>query len=508
MTREFVSASWSIRRAFWNWFAIFKYDNAKPDVIGKPRSDRILTRIPLFRKYPGIEIPTICAAEHVPRDESYILKRIFSRIQAALYAIFGPMEDGLPAIDVDPMEAIKTAYTAAHRRRFPGPIRPPELNGGADLGALAVASPYACYLKAEPTGGFCWDFSSLDGFQRHQGLRSPASRVEFRLDKSGGLRAERIDSEAGSVRCGDAGWELATKLALCGATTHLSLIRHFNGLHLACGAEMAIATRNVLPLDHPVRRLMWPHVFGTQYSNDIVTLDQMVRGGDFESVFSFTHAGMCRLFEATHGEFDLASIHPRLDASRRGIVGAGFGTPALDNRSALYDVIERHAIRYFGAYYESDDALAADAYFVAWLDTLDSRIPNGVRSVAGQGFTIAGAARLTATLIYLATVEHEIVGSGVWDYQLWTDVQPVRVSGNGSREPLDVYQRLVNANFNLNVHRTSLLTDFSSLALDPQGADAFVQFQADLVALQADLDREPPASWRMTPNRLKANINT
>jgi arachidonate 15-lipoxygenase len=70
-----------------------------------------------------------------------------------------------------------------------------------------------------------------------------------------------------------------------------------------------------------------------------------------------------------------------------------------------------------------------------------------------------------------------------------------------------VYQRLVNANFNLNVHRTALLSDFSALAVDASGADAFRAFQADLLALQTSLDASPAAPWRMEPNRLKANIN-
>ena len=112
---------------------------------------------------------------------------------------------------------LMTSDTPAHRRCFPAPVRPPELDG-PDLGALAVASPYACYLHAGASGVFRWDFTALDGFDRHSGLRSPAAVVEFRSDQKGRLRAERIDSDAGSVRAGGDGWDLATKLALCAAT--------------------------------------------------------------------------------------------------------------------------------------------------------------------------------------------------------------------------------------------------------------------------------------------------
>ena len=73
-----------------------------------------------------------------------------------------------------------------------------------------------------------------------------------------------------------------------------------------------------------------------------------------------------------------------------------------------------------------------------------------------------GVASLLATVIYLAVVEHEITGSGLWDYQLWSDTSPVRIYEDGRNVPVDVFQRLVNANLTLNVNRTMLLNDESS----------------------------------------------
>jgi arachidonate 15-lipoxygenase len=86
-------------------------------------------------------------------------------------------------------------------------------------------------------------------------------------------------------------------------------------------------------------------------------------------------------------------------------------------------------------------------------------------------------------------------------------VQPVRVYKTLQREPVDVYQRLVNANFNLNVKRAPLLQDFSYLALDAGGADAFRAFRMDLEALQDRLEAGPFAHWKIYPRKLEANIN-
>jgi arachidonate 15-lipoxygenase len=107
----------------------------------------------------------------------------------------------------------------------------------------------------------------------------------------------------------------------------------------------------------------------------------------------------------------------------------------------------------------------------------------------------------------MATVEHEILGTGLWNYQMWSHIQPVRVYKNGQREPIDVYQRLVNANFNLNVSRARILQDFGYLGLDARGAAAFRKFKEELQALKVRLEKEPFAHWKIYPQILEANIN-
>jgi arachidonate 15-lipoxygenase len=494
---------WRARRWFWDRFTIFKYDHNHPTPVPAPVSDRPVGLTSLASHYRHIHIERALVADRIPRDERQTVKRVFSRLQAALYRVVPAQQRGLPPLDADPRVALDHAYTAAHRRRFPAPTRPGALDH-LDLGTLAVSSPFACYVAANGDGTFGWDLRLLDDFEYHRGLRPLGAVVTFetKADEPG-LGAIRIDCDAGSCTPSDTDWDLARRLALSAASTHLSLVRHFGWVHLACGGPLAAVTRNLLPPDHPVRRLVWPHVYATQYSNDLITLDQLTSGGDFESIFSFTHDGVSALVDATIDAFDFGVVDPDVDASRRGL--AGLATPSIDNRRQHHAVFLAHARRYLERYYD-DDRIAADAAVQSWRSELTKRM-RGVERVAGETVTIDGTARLVAGIIQLATVEHEILGSGMWDYQLWSDAVPARVPINGSSAPLDVYQRLVNANFNLNVHRTALLSDFSPLALDANGADAFRTFRADLLALQIALDADPAAPWRMEPKRLKANIN-
>jgi hypothetical protein len=500
---------WAARKMLWNKIAISKFRAHKPATIPVPRDDsRALKVVSLASQFPRIQIANIRVADHVPADEASRLNSTFYDIQVALYGGLSPMEAGLPSIDADPNKALEEAYTSGHRSCFPTPTLPAEYQGPVDLGSVAVAGPYACYLERAPEGGYHWDLRGLARHEHYDGLYSLGVRVLFRVNEAARrLDAVRIDSELGSCTLGQPRWELATKLALCAATTHVSLVRHMNGVHLAAGGPFAIATRNCLPASHPLRRLLWPHMFGTQYSNELITKGLMAPGGDFDSIFSFTHRGMRTLFRESYEEYDLTVLDPRRDAERRGIADAGFDTPALANRQAHFDVIYAHALRYLRIYYASPAALRNDSAVVAWTETLDQLVPNGIRALLDQEITVESTARLVAAFIYMATVEHEILGTGLWNYQMWTHVQPVRVYRNLQREPLDVYQRLVNANFTLNVSRAQLVQDWSYLALDPAGAEAFREFKLALERLQQRVEAEPGAAWKISPAILEANIN-
>jgi Lipoxygenase len=500
---------WAARKLFWNKIAITKFRANRPATIPVPRDDgRKLRVVSLASQVPSIPIPNIRVADHVPADEASALKSTFYDVQVALYRGLSPMEAGLPSIDADPNKALEEAYTSGHRSCFPAPVLPAEYQGLVDLGSVAVAGPYACYVERAPEGGYHWDLRGLGRHEHYPGLHSLGVRVLFRVNAAARrLEAVQIDSELGSCTPSQPGWELATKLALCAATTHVSLVRHMNGVHLAAGGPFAIATRNCLPASHSLRRLLWPHMFGTQYSNEMVTKGLMAPGGDFDSIFSFTHRGMCTLFRESYEEYDLTVLDPRRDAERRGIADGGFDTPALANREAHFDVMYAHALRYLRIYYTSPASLRNDPAVVAWTEALDGLVPHGIRAVLGEEITLESTARLVAAFIYMATVEHEILGTGLWNYQMWTHVQPVRVYRNGRREPLDVYQRLVNANFNLNVKRARLLQDWSYLALDPAGAAAFREFKLALERLQQRVEAEPGAAWKISPAILEANIN-
>ncbi len=557
---------WALRRSFWNNLARLKFRGSRPQSFPVPRTARTITPVAFDRKFRNIPIRNIKVADRIPRDEMRgrnffrdwphkWLMRIFTRYQVWMYRLLSPMQPGLDEIHADPYEALRQAYPKRHRALLEPPVMPLELQGSPDLGALAVKGPYHGYLKkydweagenvqeneawrsaqvvpppdwddqAGPWNNhlFEWDFRSFDGgYQHHSGLYNLGCRVLFVVH--GPTRTVRpigIKSELGVSKPGEPTWEFAKKLALCAATNHLSLVRHFNGIHLASAAPLAIATRNHLPPDHPLIRLLWPYIYHTPLSNHIVTRAQMVPGGDFETVFSFTHRGICDLFSHTYKEFDFTVNDPETDAAQRGIVNAGLDTRTLKDLSELFEVFHRQAKKYLVLYYDFHRyPPGKDEILLHWLDALnhsETGIPNGV-PVNRDNVDHANLSRLLATFMYMATVQHDIAGSFLWNYQLWAHTQPPRLYKDGRRLPLDVYQRLVNANFNLNVPRTPLMwrdleEDWSYLA-PPQGEQqaAAVQVwrkcQEELEEIEKHWrSRDPWHAWRVYPSMLEVNIN-
>ncbi len=504
---------------FWNALAIFKYRVAKPKIIQAPRRyERRIRMVPMGEVFPKIPLRSVKVEDHVPADELRFgriplpLFWWFHCLQAWLQRVLPPVIPGTAAMDDDPDRALRKAYDA-DRRRFRAP-RFPELYGRLHhkqrLAELAVRGPYFNYLRAVGDGTFEWDLRDMARFEHRDDLVNLGVRVQFLVDHSlDRLTVAGIETSDGRTFVPtDPDWEDAQRLALCSITTHCSLFRHFAWVHLAAGAPFAVSVRNNLPCDHPLRLLFHPHIYRTHDSNRNVSLVQMNPGGDFE-MFSYTRRGLLDAFESFYEAYDAVNLDPRSHAKTYGYARAGFDTPSLDNHCRLFDVFHRHTERYIKAHYADDAGLAADEHVVAWWKELDELIPGGIQREFGAHISIASVSRLAAGLIYTVTTGHEQLGTLLWDYQAWPEVQPVRVYKDGRRLPADLYQRLMNANYNLNVRRTRLVQDFGYLASDERGREAFRKFEEELLSLEqqwmnAHCTRRP---WWIYPSMLEANMN-
>jgi len=536
---------WIIRKGFWNFVARKKYQRNQPMVID--RLDPTLLRlqlIPMSQVYPTVPISDIRIADHPLQDEGRAERGFLRRLATRLYPDFfpeewfmrflawlsttscSPMQRGRPGIPADPYAALNRAYTKGHRRTVMAksaalqldskatlkpPVLPAELETFPDLGALALRGPYAGYLKKAGSSHtqYEWDLRELSLYESHRDLYEPWAHVLFEFhEKNRLLKPCRIECQLGTIVPSDTNWPLASRIAVCAATTHTALVRHWTWTHVIGGELFAFATRQRLTDSHPLYRLLWPHIVGTHASNRLATLGQLMPGGDFEAIYSLTYKGLCQLISKSAATFRLGVFDPREDRYRRGVPRI-VPTPTLDHCRCLFRTMQAHAYRYLRLYY-SDEAVRYDEQIQKWVEELERLLPNGT-GLPPVKLTCSSLANLIAKLMYMECVHHDQVGTHCWNYQLWAHTHPVRVYRDNRRLPEDVYQRLVNSNYVLNVARTPLLSDMTGLALeDERTAEAkhlFQVFQDRLEAIERAMRREPWAPWKIYPSHLEASIN-
>ena len=508
-----MSLRWRVRSGFWDFVlrAKFKSTIDISQLPLPPDNNKRITPVPFEDYYTSIPIRSISTADHLPKDERFRLPLFAIKVQRWIGRIFSQMQSGLPPISSDDDAALDGAYGEKFRTLLPAPVFPAEFNrdGVTDLGRFALSSPYSCLLERDNTGDVVWDCTDLGGYERHEGVESLAVLVRFTTDGTDhGLQAVHIEGPSGTTTPADAGWPHAVRHAMCAATTKLALVKHFTNIHLVCGNHFAVATRNELPSDHPITRLVWPAIYGTQYSNDLVMEVQAGPRGDFVNSYSFTHAGQCKLFEDFNSRYGISVIDPHLDWETRGMHELGLNAPAQENLGELFDLVHAHASRYVHHYYEDDESVQADRPLNAWLDHLDSAIPNGISAFTKDGITRAAVARLAGAYLYVGSALHDALGTSMWNYVLWNSKNPIRIYSSGEDVPLDVFKRWVTFNFMLNVHRAPFLGDYEYFGLDDDGMALWRQFRREAEALQERDAQLDPACWRMVPEILEIGMNS
>ena len=489
-----------------------RYSLARPQSIGQPTpSSEQLHTVALGDAQSAIPARRVQVFAQLPEDEKSFGMRASVTVALFLNRALRPMDSNLPGIDPDIDKAMAYGLSNGYAKTFRAPVLPKIYagDGAPDLGDLAVESPYALFLERGQDGVLQMDFTMFGDYEHHEDLRSLGVRVRFsESEDSGDLTAVEIDSdEYGTVHPGDPQWEASRELVVCAATTHMSLTRHFNYVHLISGNHWEIATRNHLPSDHPLYRLVWPHIFNSLFTNYAITAVQMLPDGDFVNMFSLSHDGLIEYYDAMYEAYDIAMTDPEADWERRSLTGSTFDAPSHENLCELFDVMFKHTKRYVNAYYDSDEDLQNDEAVKAWLESLDTLIPNGLNGALIGALTREGVARVIAAYIYEGNTIHDLTGTSLWDYQLWVDRNPIRVYKDGRRLPVDVYQRLIVNNFALQIKRAPMLADYGQVALDDRGASLFRQFYNDCQALQDRYDQTEAGPWRMEPKNLEISMN-
>ena len=184
--------------------------------------------------------------------------------------------------------------------------------------------------------------------------------------------------------------------------------------HVGGLAAIAPITHN-LPADHPLRRLLAPHIAETTYTNFHTHLTLRRSGFDVTG-FSFPYETILRFYNDGARRFDLAEMDVRASAARRGMDRKSIAYPYLDQALRYLKLVESYVKAYIDIYYHDDGAVAEDRELQIWFDAIDMYLNNGIRSYV-PSLSKANLAKLCAVYIYSVTLEHE--ENTLWHYAVF-----------------------------------------------------------------------------------------
>ena len=499
-----MRAAWRLRKFVWacTWSFIVVM-RLWPRRVRVPTEDNAIELIPAPESYPDFRSAALVIPSDVPRAEMTLPGAMTVQVLHVLQDVYPIIASHQPDASADPEQRVKDAYSWVYRLVKQPPAWDPELERarreGNLLGALATGGPFAKLVERKrATGGdYLIDLEYLARYQVRDGLAPLGCQIHL-SERHGRLLPTGIGYRGQTAAPGDTRWAFLERIALCSLATHTTVWRHGMQYHVGGVAPFAVMTHQ-LPPNHPIRRLLTPHIADTLSTNFHTHLTLRRSGFDVMG-FSFPYDTILRYYDDGANYFNITRLDPRADTTRRGIADS-IDYPYLQQASGYFDFFETYVREYLEHYYPDEATLAMDAAAQTWFSSLDRHVRHGIAEYAGA-LTRASLTRLCALYIYSVSVEHE--DNTMWNYATFL---PATVREDGGAESVGQVQAIMDFEMVIASATNKLTRDFSHVALDPRGAAIMQGFQSRLQALQAQMEREPRTHWRIYPRDLEASVS-
>ncbi len=257
----------------------------------------------------------------------------------------------LPIIDDDRAWASETEALDMISR-FLTPMMPPALNNWVDvtsdktMGLMAFQGMAAHRLEPlenDPFGAaYVVDLTWMAGYSVRAELEPYGAAAYFGSDRTL-LRVYTPHDDTTHVP-GDAGWEQAKWRWRCSLFTAVTLVDHLGGIHLLCSNIMTVATREQLPADHALRRLLSPHIFGSTNVNVIADFVLSNPRGMAFRLFGFNYPDLVRLLVRGGANVAFEPFPKTMAAKHLDVLGDLY--PYATDGLAFYNIINDYVRDY------------------------------------------------------------------------------------------------------------------------------------------------------------------
>ncbi len=355
---------------------------------------------------------------------------------------------------------------------------------------LLVQGPCAGDLKKE---GDVWvvDCSVLGLAEMREGCAPLGVKVAIHVDEAG-VRPAWIQKQDGTKVYPNEGekWKVARVIASAGLHNWVGMVRHVLNLHYVAAQGLSILVHNHLPFEHPIHRLLWPHVAGTLLVNWGATKNFV--GPNTIGVHNYAPSwnGWLKLIPVGWGAFtwedyDIPDVYVRRGTDeliRKGLYPFG------EDATLIWGVIRGYMDDYISQYYPDDASIVADKVLQDAFVSLDKVLPKPLRAR-----TRGELAHVLTRFISMVSLEHKLVSGIAWDYMSHPYYLPNVAKEAATVEEAVPYREEAEANvmfrYTISAMCWRMMEDWSYVALDEKGKGAIRRFRESLKQAGVEIDR-------------------
>ena len=325
--------------------------------------------------------------------------------------------------------------------------------------------------------------ASLGEVPVRDGNERMGATAHFDADRN--LLSIYVSNDDATYVPGDDIWEHAKWHFRSAVFAYVTIADHLSALHL-CVSELTMeSSREQLPADHPLRRLLKPHVYLAGQTQTTAIRALAPEGGIAHRLWPFTFEGLAKLLKQGAESQPFEPFPKWLEKS--GLANLSdekypFATDGL----ALYEVCREYVENYLEIYFPGE-SIVSDAAVQAWWEQLAT-------TVAGSGLgalqTRAQLVDLVAQIIFAVSGWHSHVGA---DTRYLADPSFVGAKVRAGSELADIQSTILIYSLNAvtGLYQPKLLDDFTHVYLKlhkEKAVEVFQQFQKSLIALGRDID--------------------
>jgi arachidonate 15-lipoxygenase len=316
------------------------------------------------------------------------------------------------------------------------------------------------------------------------------------------------------------GWAAARYcFQVADANVHETM-EHLGATHMVLEA-VGVAARRQLASDHPLRRLIEPHIEGTFAINNSAKTSLIAPGGVIDRVFAARIDVAAGLTRAALDRVVLQDRAPALELKARGVDDPALTYPYRDDILAVYGAIRRFAEAYVRLYYRDDATVAGDPELRAWVAEVGSPIGGALKGIRPVE-TIGGLIEWMANIIHLASAQHAAVNFPQYPFFSWganvAGAGWAPAPGPGASEadllalmpPWDCLILQADTVFQLSGVYDNHLGDYP-MFMDLEVGEVIRAFQRDLAAVEATLQQADQGRLLsypfLRPSLIPASIN-